>query len=211
MSAIAAVASAVAAILLLLFEWNRGQDFTTRQTFLAIRDHKDRMIAIGTAHTCAEAILNFSVSLQKSTRTAQGEDDRFRCEESWCDKYRHCVKTNNTKVADGDEIGISAAKAWQIALPVRKALESYDYVALMGCRNILQKDMVLEEFRTAFRKDTSVQKGTPIFVYVTSIYPPSDKGSRRQLPGLTALIGALYPSDYNHWAMRWENDCPNEP
>ena len=211
MSAVAAIASALAAFLLLVFEWNREEDFTTRQTFLAIREHKDRMVNIGNAHTCAEAIANFPESLKESTRTAQGEDVSFECDLSWCDKFRHCVGSDSDQFLAENTIKMNGANTWQIALPVRRALESYNYVALMGCRNILEKDIVLEEFKTAFRRTTSDREETPILKYITSIYPLSDKETERQLPGLSALIGALYPNIYKDGAARWKNNCPELP
>ena len=205
MSTVAAIASAVAAILLLVFECSREDNFITRQTFLEIREHKDRMISIETAHTCAESIINFSEKLQASTRNKQGTEETVVCKRPWCDSYRHCTGSSISQVPNNGNLRIDGAKAWQIAMPVRRALTSYDHLALMACRNDLVKDMVFEEFKTTFRKNK------PIFEYIVLIYPHSDEESMRQLPGLTALIGGLFPEEFVEWAQRWKDDCPKLP
>ena len=195
------LAAAITAMLMLILEWNREEDLLQRLTFQEIRSHKLRLTEIKTAHVCAAALLAFPEYVGRRAQQFRGTKKRFKCDEDWCVWYRRCIGSTVEMVPDNIPITITEDIAWSVALPIRSALESYESLSHLACTNTLDRQLVLEQFRTELHPNSDIVN------YVKHFYPPTARNSTNELPGMTGVLGALYPKSFHEWENRWANTC----
>ena len=202
LKAVPSVAAAAAAVIMLTLEWEREEDQTTRLTLQEIRTHKLRLNEIRNAHVCAAALLGIREQGGASALVFKSVEEPITCNSEWCVWYRRCIGETTDVVPDNSQIKITEDVAWAVALPVRMALESYESLAHLACTDTLNKKLVLDQFRTELHANSDILR------YFSAVYSPSTNASIEQSPGMTAVIGALYPDEFNIWSKRWEHNCP---
>ena len=197
-----AMLAAVATCMLLLTQCERNDDDKEYRTSEKQREHELYMNELKTVYVCAKVLRHIPVAHRgKVFKKYLGTTDQFACGDDWCESYRQCLGKTVLEVPDGCEIAVTNADAWKIALPVRQALESYDSFAHLACRGVLSKELVLAEFKRDFYEDSAMLNN------ILEFYPPDKDESQTLLPGVSAVVGELYPSKAEKWVGRWKKSC----
>ena len=182
-------------------EMTREQDLTKRLTFQELRAHRLRLSEIGTVFFCGNVLLKFDESVRNSTLIYRGNDKEFECEKGWCSWYRRCIGVTSEEVPDGSNIRITEDIARHIALPIRTGVDSYESLAHLACVGGLNKNLVLSRLKRELHTKNAIVR------FIAYRYPPDEPYSVMQLPGLTSVLGELFPNFFESWKGRWKNGC----
>ena len=194
-----AIASAIAAFLLLAFELVRNDANVERITFDQIKEHHILISGLEIAYFCTDLIVNLDSKVAEDVRGIRRHTGTVTCDKSWCKSYRMCTRS---EIPDGELIEITEKLSWSIILPVRKALGSYEFLSISACTGSLDKKMVLQQFKTDLGPRNRMVE------YMKIYYPSDNTKSVEYYPGITGVLGKLYPCKFPEWKDRWDDGCP---
>ena len=195
-SLITSIAMCVVTYFLYELETHREELDLKRLALVEVRTHRLRMSEIETAYVCTSALMQFPEQIAGQVVKYRAIPEPVSCDAGWCARYRRCIDATPEEIPDGENIEITEDISWTIVLPIRSAIESYESLARIGCTGAADAKIILDHFRTEFHRKSA------FLDYVERFFEP-DEGDKH-LPGITAVMGNLYPNEYPNWV----NNCP---
>lgn len=192
MSASAALCSLVIAVLVYRGDVRREGVETHRATLQEFRTHRRRTSELDTVFVCIRTLLKLPEGLGKSIWRLRTTGKGFYCTETWCWQYRRCTGLKKADAPDGSWVRVGEEEAWTIGRTVRDGIESFETIAYLGCIGALDWRLVVEVLKDDF------YEGSAVMEYLEHFY--GSRSANERLPGITGLIGFLYPEQYPSWA-----------
>lgn len=201
-ASICAICSLGVSVVVALMEFDRSTMELRRLTLQEIRTHKLRISELDTVFVCMNSLLGFPQHVGDKVRSLRKSSLEFQCKMDWCWQYRRCVGKTSEEILDNEIILVGEEEAWRVARPILDAMESYETLARLACTGALETQQVLDALETELYRGTKIYPDSPPISYIERFY--SDASDAKRLPGMTGLLGALYPDKFPNWT----NKCP---